>query len=389
MSYLDVYKRRVSHLGTTPQDRAFNSGKLEFQRYLKYNQQTVRGLTNENSGLVFDGVIHTDKEDENRVSQILLVDLETPINVGDLVLWNEEHWLVYRQTTSAYQPHQKFYMVRCNYFIRWIDNGFLKESWVYLLGSKDAKIKDNFRTWNDLITPQPNKHISLIMPHQLMPLNTEIVVMDEVWYLVDYDQNSVPGVIYMSFTETSVNQQRDDIKQGIANIDTLAQWSIAAAASQQVKPYEEVIVDCYILKDGQSVEINPEELTFEIEGSLYLRDGKIYAYAEGTGKILIQYQDASFVQEIIIADEATRNPVLTGSEKIRATTKSEYILENADEVEFELSDTKLAKIFTVDGNRCVVVANDNNKLGMVELAATYNGITYTKQIQIVSLWQVI
>jgi len=57
-------------------------------------------------------------------------------------------------------------MVRCNHYIKWIDTtGILKESWVYLLGSKDSKIKDNFRTWNDMITPQPNKHIHIIMPH--------------------------------------------------------------------------------------------------------------------------------------------------------------------------------------------------------------------------------
>ena len=42
------------------------------------------------------------------------------------------------------------------------------------------------------------------MPHKLMALGTEIMVMDEVWYLVDYDQASVPGIVYMSFTETNL-----------------------------------------------------------------------------------------------------------------------------------------------------------------------------------------
>jgi len=115
------------------------------------------------------------------------VDLETPLKKGDLILWNNEHWLIYRSTTSSYQPHQKFYMVRCNHYIKWVDNGELKESWIYLLGSKDSKIKDNFRTWHNVITPQPNKYIEIILPHVLMPINTEIIVMDEAWYLVDYD----------------------------------------------------------------------------------------------------------------------------------------------------------------------------------------------------------
>ena len=80
-------------------------------------------------------------------------------------------------------------MVKCNYYINCIDknSGALKGSWVYLLGSKDSKIQDNFRTWNEMITPQPNKHINIIMPHQLMANGTEIIILDEVWYLVDYD----------------------------------------------------------------------------------------------------------------------------------------------------------------------------------------------------------
>ena len=59
-----------------------------------------------------------------------------------------------------------------------------------------------------------------------MALGTEIMVLDEVWYLVDYDQNSVPGVIYMSFTETNLNEQRDSLEQKLANADNLATWTI-------------------------------------------------------------------------------------------------------------------------------------------------------------------
>jgi hypothetical protein len=37
MNYIDVYKRRINHLGTNYQEHAYNSGILEFRRYLKYN----------------------------------------------------------------------------------------------------------------------------------------------------------------------------------------------------------------------------------------------------------------------------------------------------------------------------------------------------------------
>ena len=72
MNYIDVYKSRISHLGTNYQEHAYKSGILEFRRYLKYNQHTVRDLKLDKDDSLFDGVILTDKEDENRVSQILL-----------------------------------------------------------------------------------------------------------------------------------------------------------------------------------------------------------------------------------------------------------------------------------------------------------------------------
>lgn len=53
----------------------------------------------------FDGVILTDKEDDNRVSQILTVELDVSIKVGDLIMWNDDRWLIYRSTTSSYQPY--------------------------------------------------------------------------------------------------------------------------------------------------------------------------------------------------------------------------------------------------------------------------------------------
>ena len=67
--------------------------------------------------------------------------------------------------------------------------------------------------WNSLITPQPNKHIRIIMPKQYIPKGTEIIVGDENWYLVDYDVVSVPEIIFMSFTEGKYNELRDDISR--------------------------------------------------------------------------------------------------------------------------------------------------------------------------------
>lgn len=394
MNYLDVYKARVSAMGANPQERAFNSGILEFRRYLKYNQHTVRGLKKKDSIDLFDGVILTDREDENRVSQILLVkiveDGGPELRLGDLIQWNDDYWLIYRSTTSSYQPHQKFYMVKCNYFIKWVDkSGRLCSSWAYLLGSKDNKIKDNFRTWNNLITPQPNKYISLIMPHQLMAINTEIMVLDEVWYLVDYDQASVPGVIYMSFTETNFNEQRDSLEHSIANIDQLAEWTIEMAEHQNVLPNQIVDVNYQIYKNGKlDTSVTP---IITVAGDLIMEEnGIIKANSKGKGTVTLQIDDIVFEQQIsILAAHVIPTPLFIGDTQIRVTNQYEYILENAENVEFTIDTNELATILEIDNNRCIIQANRKNKVGEFTLTAHYGDKVYSKNIKVVSLWQVI
>lgn len=412
MNYIDVYKRRVSHLGSSYQEHAYKSGILEFRRYLKYNQHTERNLRLDGTDQNFEGVILTDKEDENRVSQILLVkvieDGGPELKQGDLLWWGEDEnpWIIYRTTTSSYQPHQKFYMVRCNYKINWLDaDGMLHSSWIYLLGSKDSKIKDNFRTWHSVITPQPNKHINIIMPHQLMDLGTEIMVIDEVWYLVDYDQNSVPGIVFMSFTETNFNEQRDSLEDKLANADKLANWEIQMLKNQVATANSIIDLNYTILKNGVAQNVQPE---IAVSDNLVLLNNKQIQVGEtGSGTVTITYKGISQKQTITIGKTPAAKRMLKGNDAIRvASKKNTYVLENADpdKIEFELKDwintngeieNKVEELVDFNsivhnGNTYVFDANEKNKSGKFILNVKYNGEqTASKTIQVVSLWQVI
>lgn len=389
MKYIDVYKKRVEHLGTNPQRRAMESGILEFSRSLRYNEHTQRGLHKDGDSLTFDGIVLTNKEDDNKSTQILLTELDVPLACGDIVIWNDERWLVYQYTTSSYQPYQKFFMVRCNYEIKWVDEeGEVRKSWCYLLGSKDSKIKDNFRTWNQVITPQPNKYIQLILPHTTMAINTEIIVLDEAWYLVDYDQNSVPGIVFMSFTETNINELRDDIENKIANADKIATWTIVSLSEQYVLPHSEVALDYVVQKNGVVVDEKPE---ISISGSLVEQDGKIFAAESGEGQITFSIHGQTFTQIIHISESPSKQPmVIFGDDKIRVSMAATYELQGADQqVVFSVSDTKMATVETTGQSTCLLTTNSKNLLGSVDLIATCGEEVYTKTIKIIPIWQVI
>ena len=413
MNYIDVYKRRISHLGSDYQEHAYKSGILEFRRYLKYNQHTEKNLILEGTDVKFDGVILTDKEDENRVSQILLTkvieDGGPVLKPGDLIWWgNDEYpWLIYRTTISSYQPHQKFYMVRCNYKVNWLDaDGMLHDNWIYLLGSKDSKIKDNFRTWHSVITPQPNKYINIMMPHQLMDLGTEIMVLDEVWYLVDYDQNSVPGVIFMSFTETNFNEQRDSLEDKLANADRLATWEIQMLKNRVVEANSIVDLNYTILKNGVAQDVEP---IIEVsENLILLNPHQVQVGNSDSGTITINYKGIVKTQTLTVGKTPAAKLLVICDEKIRvASEENKIVLQNAKEADvidfiFEdwkdengnipvpLNDLVDLKSIRIEHNICYFNVNKKNKLGKFILKIKYNGNqVIEKTIQVVSLWQVI
>ena len=397
MNYLDAYKVRVGHLGTTPQERAYRSGILEFRRYLKYNQHTVHNLILGREDKFFDGVILTDKEDENRISQILLVkvieDGGPELRQGDLIWWGTDSnpWIIWRSTTSSYQPHQKFYMVRCNYYIKWVDEeGLVQGSWIYLLGHKDSKIKDNFRTWNNLITPQPNKYINIILPFRKIKQGTEIMILDEVWSLVDDDRNSVPGISFMSFTETTFNEQRDDLSENLANADNIAGWTVSIPSHRYVMPNEIFEIDDYsIQKNGVKVEVIPN---IAVSKNFTLEGRKVAVGNSGSGNITISYMGRSAVQIVKITNKDEVILTINGNEKIRVGQTLKYTVNGTVPVKFFIEETGLCSINQLDDFTCELIANSKNKFGKVTLKATsvLEGVenNASKIIEVIPLWQV-
>lgn len=395
--YMEAYRRRSSFLGKTPQERAFNSGVLEFRRYLKYNPHTEHFLFKEKEEKCkreFSGVILTNRQDEHEVTLILLVDIEEQLNVGDLIQWKDDYWLVYQETISSYQPHRKFYITKCNYMLKWVDNeGIQHSSWCRILGSKDSIIKDNFRTWNNLITPQPNKQISVVMPRQEIAKSTEIIVSGEAWYLVDYDQVSIPTIGYYSFNESKINELKDDVENSLANAVSLQEWKIEVQP-QTVKVGDIVYPVYSISKNGiVQTEIKPN---LTLQGNLDFNENKeIIATEEGCGRIIVSYTDqyGSMTMETIhvtIGGEITPSFIIEGDETLKVTQTKTYSIVSDSVVDaiFELEETNLAAIVDTTSTTCTIKANERNKVGEIVLIAKIGETVLTKTINIISLWQV-
>ena len=279
--------------------------------------------------------------------------------------------------------------------MKWIDsNGHLQQSWGHFTSSLDSKVKENFRTWNSLITPQPNKYAEIIMPRHNIDRDTSFIVEEEAWSMVEYDHSSVPGVIYLSLTEEKLNSIYDDTINNIADTDRLAKYEVITGKEKQIFTVGSPIIPTFtIVKNGKPVEVG-YKLIPENKKIAKFVNGTLTAIKEGETSLIVQlveYPEIYTRLEIIVGKENNFSAYIEGSDSIRLGREFSYKLVGTSEinenVSFTLKETNLAFIIdSGENNLCRIKANDKNKLGSVELIAEYQGIEYTKTISIIPLW---
>lgn len=391
-NYIDTYFSRVFHRGESLVEIAKNTGERSFESWLASSIHTVKDLSVER-GLYFSGIILTNKDKEHQKIMFLNVANDIPIVVGDIVNWETEKWIIFQKEKKVNGTYQTFLILQCNYLMKWIDSkGHLRQSWSHFTSSLDSKVKENFRTWNSLITPQPNKYAEIIMPKNEVARDTSFIVEDEAWSVVEYDHSSVPGVMYISLTEEKINLIYDDVENCIADTDKLAKYEIVVPTEKQNFIVGSIVSPVFtITKNGIPIEI---EYTFIPENKKIIKfvEGKLTAIKEGETALIVQLKDYPEIHsrlEVIIGKENNFSAYIEGDERIKLGRESSYQLVGnlpIEEVKYSLSDESLAFIINTENNFCRVRANDKNKLGSVVLIANYQGIEYTKEISIIPLW---
>ena len=226
------------------------------------------------------------------------------------------------------------------------------------------------------------------MPYQPIEKSTEIILYDEAWELIDYDRISVPGTIYLSFTESKVNELRDSVREQIANIDKLQIWSINAPlqlsveVGERINPVYTLLKNGIIQKDIKATLVPSEKMSYDDEGNLIAAEA-------GETELLLTYENLMLTLKVVIGG-GVQMGYINGDNYIRMGRSASYELIMPDnsiaETEFSIDNTTIASIQN-QGNKCIVKANDRNKLGTVILSTEYLGQTYTKSINILALWQ--
>lgn len=232
------------------------------------------------------------------------------------------------------------------------------------------------------------------MPRYPIDRATNFIVEDESWTVVEYDRSSVPGVIYLSLTESKVNTIYDDLENDIADLDKLAIYDLSVPEATQIFTVGEPIELTFtLMKNGIP---SDEEVEFISTNKKIVKmvDNELKAIAEGEVDIIVQLKQYPVVQKTItiqVGEEKNEfSAYIEGSDTLRLDRIGVYTLKGTEEIVgeviYSISDNTLAKITEVKDNNCSVRANAKNKLGTITISAVYNDNTYTKQISIVPLW---
>lgn len=398
MNYWDVYTQRVTKHGATHKERELNYEIANFEKFLRESPSAEEVLIN---GTPFLASIASNKQDQFKLTKEILTAASTPIEQGSLVKWKEQYWLVYQKELQPNQAYNKCYITRCNQLIRWIDEyGVEHKRWAYVLSSKDSQVKQNFRTWNKLITPQPNQYIEMLTASDnSIGLGQKFIIDGRAWFVVEYDKTSCDGLNFYSLTEDKVDRMDDDVDEGLANIKDLGLYhidcddiTVGLNTTYSIAP---------IIYKGEKV--IEGKLGFKIEDQVIAEvmytggDPVIVPYMTGTTTLTIFLVDAPRVRKVInltvTQDNTITTYALVGDSSIKTTDTRIYQIvktTNSNEflpiTSFAIDDESLATGQIQDETKLVITANDNNKLGTFVLSVSSDETTFTKQITVRSLW---
>lgn len=397
-NYTDVYWYRVTKYGENHKEREYNYSVRNFEKYLNEHPSSVDVMID--SAHTRASII-SNKQDQYKLTKQILTSINTTINPGSIVEWNDGHWIVYQKEVNPNQAYNSCYMVECNKKLKWIDEyGVEQEEWAYIFSSKDSIVKQNFRTWNRLITPQPNQWLEMLVPaKKTIKMDQKFIIDGRAWFVDEYDATSSKGVTYYSLTEDKIDRMDDNIENGLANANKLDCYKIAIQDEISCGLTDNYIISPIVYNDGV-IDIQP--LGYIIEdrdiASLMLlnNNATIVPISKGqtTLKIYLINQPKVFKSIVInITDMTEQSAVLIGDDSIKTTDFAIYSVYRISDskiidpiISFSISDSNLASGILLDDGTLKIIANEDNKLGVVTVIINTSSNTYTKKIAIRSLW---
>ena len=400
--YYKVFQDRCSNHGRSFKSLVQSQAAIDFKRFLISSPDSIDVIVNNIGNPIRIATILSKEKNDTIVRRFFLADKEENLKIGDFLYWEDTIWILLKKEKDTINAYDKFEGLECRHNIKWIDKfGVLKESPCYLVAQTDEKIKANFRTWNNMITPQPNKYLEIITSRQNIELAKRFLIDETAWSVVESDYISVKGVLYLSLTEDKRDLYQDDINENIADIVDLNKFQLVIENKEiNLGIDEEYLLSGKIYLNGNLYSNNI--IVEVLEGAEFISiddELKISGVSEGSAKVRISMEENNEIsQEVIIniIENApdTINYNLTGDEKIKWGRTKVYqaikVINGVSEpvkATFSIEDkNKVVKNYEINDTSITITANTDNKVGDFDIKCNINGQELVKKVSVTSLW---
>lgn len=401
--YYLVFQERSGNHGKTFKEVVQKQARHDFKYFLQSSPNAIKVTINSEEGKETKVATILNKENETLVKRYFLCDVADQIGIGDFLYWGDSIWLMFRKERDTIEAYDKFEGIECRHKIQWVDSyGVLQNTPCYLVAQKDDQIKSNFRTWNNMITPQPNKYLEIITCRNNIQLGQKFLIDETAWYVVESDYISIKNILYLSLTEDKKDIYVDDVADNIANIVDLNKFEmrikdkeISLDIDKEYKIAGEVYLNGNKYSDKIIVEV--------IEGAdlITINDNfTLTALSEGRVVLRICMEENNEIYQEMIINIVKNAPQnisyqLIGDESIKwGRTKVIQAVKVVDGVSaaiaasFKVVDKEeLLSSYEINSSSVTITADTKNKVGNFTIICTFeDGSTVEKIIRVTSLW---
>ena len=401
--YYLVFQERSGNHGKTFKEVVQKQARHDFKYFLQSSPNAIKVTINSKEGKETKVATILNKENETLVKRYFLCDIADQIDIGDFLYWGDSIWLMFRKERDTIEAYDKFEGIECRHKIQWVDSyGVLQNTPCYLVAQKDDQIKSNFRTWNNMITPQPNKYLEIITCRNNIQLGQKFLIDETAWYVVESDYISIKNILYLSLTEDKKDIYVDDIADNIANIVDVNKFEmrikdkeISLDIDKEYKIAGEVYLNGNKYSDKIIIEV--------IEGAdlITINDNfTLTALSEGRVALRICMEENNEIYQEMIINIVKNEPQnisyqLIGDESIKwGRTKVIQAVKVVDGVSaaiaasFKVVDKEeLLSSYEINSSSVTITADTKNKVGNFTIICTFeDGSTVEKTIRVTSLW---
>lgn len=400
--YYKVFQERCKNHGKSFKSLVQSQAALDFQRFLVSSPNAIDVTVNDEEEKIRVATILNKEKNDTDVRRFFLANKEDGLKIGDFIYWDDTVWILLKKEKDTIDAYDKFEGLECRHNIKWIDKfGVLQSTPCYLIAQTDEKVKANFRTWNNMITPQPNKYLEIITSRKNIELSQRFLIDETAWSVVETDYISVKGIIYLSLTEDKKDLYEDDINNDIADIVDLNKFQLKLEETEITLGIDETYqlsgktyLNGNLYSSDIIVEILEGEENISIDENL-----KITGVKEGNTKLRISMEENNEISQelnVTIQESAPANVVydLKGDASIKwGRTKVYQFVRVVNGIfepvkaEFSIEDKdKLIKNYEINETSITITANEDNRVGEFYINCTFGEETVRKEIKVTSLW---